>query len=95
MVLLVIASGLCRRLAQRMRGYAECQARKIFRDLIDMPANVTITAREIQVRFYRRAHLPIIASSGLLEKPLTVPWWNSMSLRMEVRLLHGCQKNVS
>ena len=42
MTLLVIASGLYRRLAQRMRGYAECQARQIFRDLIDMPADVTI-----------------------------------------------------
>ena len=84
MALLVIASGLYRRLAQRMRGYAECQARQIFRDLIDMPADVTITEREVQVRFHRRAHLPIIAASGLLDEPVTVPWWNGMSLRMQV-----------
>ena len=84
MTLLVIASGLYRRLAQRMRGYAECQARQIFRDLIDMPADVTITEREVDVRFHRRAHLPIIAASGLLDEPVTVPWWNGMSLRMRV-----------
>ena len=84
MALLVIASGLYRRLAQRMRGYAECQARQIFRDLIDMPADVTITEREVEVRFHRRAHLPIIAASGLLDEPVTVPWWNGMSLRMRV-----------
>ena len=84
MTLLVIASGLYRRLAQRMRGYAECQARQIFRDLIDMPADVTITEREVEVRFHRRAHLPIIAASGLLDEPVTVPWWNGMSLRMRV-----------
>ena len=84
MTLLVIASGLYRRLAQRMRGYAECQARQIFRDLIDMPADVTITEREVQVRFHRRAHLPIIAASGLLDEPVTVPWWNGRSLRMQV-----------
>jgi hypothetical protein len=82
--MLVIASGLYRRLAQRMRGYAECQARQIFRDLIDMPADVTITEREVEVRFHRRAHLPIIAASGLLDEPVTVPWWNGMSLRMRV-----------
>ena len=69
MTLLVIASGLYRRLAQRMRGYAQCQARQIFRDLIDMPADVTITEGEVQVRFHRRAHLPIIAASGLLDEP--------------------------
>ena len=84
MTLLVIASGLYRRLAQRMRGYAECQARQIFRDLIDMPADVTITEREVEVRFHRRAHLPTIAASGLLDEPVTVPWWNGMSLRMRV-----------
>ena len=84
MTLLVIASGLYRRLAQRMRGYAECQARQIFRDLVDMPADVTITESEVQVRFHRRAHLPIIAASGLLDQPVAVPWWNGLPLRMEV-----------
>ena len=84
MTLLVIASGLYRRLAQRMRGYAECQARQIFRDLVDMPADVTITESEVQVRFHRRAHLPIIAASGLLDEPVAVPWWNGLPLRMEV-----------
>ena len=84
MTLLVIANGLYRRLAQRMRGYAECQARQIFRDLVDMPADVTITDSEVHVRFHRRAYLPIIAASGLLDQPVAVPWWNGLPLRMEV-----------
>jgi hypothetical protein len=29
-----------RLMARRMRGYADGQARQIFRDLIDMPANI-------------------------------------------------------
>ncbi|MBI3056348.1 MAG: hypothetical protein HYY77_20220 [Betaproteobacteria bacterium] len=37
MALLVIASGLYRLLARRMRGHAEAQARHIFRDPIDTP----------------------------------------------------------
>ena len=60
------------------------KARQVFRDLIDMPADVTTTEREVEVRFHRRAHLPIIAASGLLDEPVTVPWWNGMSLRMRV-----------
>ena len=67
-----------------MRGYAECQARQIFCDLVDMPADVTITESEVQVRFRRRAHLPIIAASGLLDHLVAVPWWNGLPLRMEV-----------
>jgi len=82
MALLVIASGLYRLLAQRMRGHTEAYARQIFRDLIDMPADVTITGTEVQVSFHRRAHLPIILASGLMDKPINVPWWNGLSLRM-------------
>ena len=82
MALLVIASGLYRMLARRMRGYSDAQARQIFRDLIDMPADVTITEREVQVSFHRRAHLPIVLSSGLFEQPLAVPWWNGLKLRL-------------
>jgi transposase len=80
MSLLVIASGLYRLLAKTMRGYADAQARMIFRDLIDTPATVVTTDTQVQVRFHRRAHLPIVLASGLLNKPVTVPWWNDMQL---------------
>ena len=82
MVLLVIASGLYRLLARRMRGYHDAQARHIFRDLVDMPATVTITAREITVSFHRRAHLPILLASGLFDTPVRVPWWGNRTLRL-------------
>jgi hypothetical protein len=82
MALLVIASGLYRLLARTMRGYAEAQARQIFRDLIDMPATVEVTTSEVIVQFHRRAHLPIVIASGRLDKPVKVPWWNGMPLRL-------------
>jgi transposase len=81
MALLVLASGLYRIMARRMRGYSDAQARQIFRDLIDMPAQVNITDREVTVRFYRRAHLPIVLASGLFNKPVKVPWWDDRPLR--------------
>jgi len=82
MALLVVASGLYRLLATRMRGYADAQARQIFRDLIDLPADVLLSGREILVRFHRRAHLPILLASGLLDQPVRVPWWNGLPLRL-------------
>ena len=82
MALLVIASGLYRLLARRMRGYADAQARHLFRDLVDTPADVSVSNREVHVRFHRRAHLPIIIASGLLNSPVTVPWWDNHTLRM-------------
>jgi hypothetical protein len=82
MALLVIASGLYRLLAQRMRGYSDAQARKIFRDLIDMPADVKIANGEVVVRFHRRTHLPILRASGLFDQTVDVPWWNGYTLRL-------------
>ena len=82
MALLIIASGLYRLMARRMRGYDDAQARQIFRDLIDMPADVAITQSEITLRFHRRAHLPIVLASGLIDKPVAVPWWNGRALRL-------------
>ena len=82
MALMVIASGLYRLLARRMRGYADAQARNLFRDLIDTPADVEISKSEVHVRFHRRAHLPIIIASQLLDAPVKVPWWHNHTLRM-------------
>ncbi|HOX60229.1 MAG TPA: hypothetical protein PLC99_25410 [Verrucomicrobiota bacterium] len=82
MALLVLASGLYRLLAQRMRGYGDAQARQIFRDLIDISADVEVSEKEVSVSFHRRAHLPLILASGLMEKPVPVPWWNGLPLRL-------------
>jgi hypothetical protein len=82
MMLLVVASGLYRLLARRMRGYTDAQARHIFRDLVDTPATVEITAKEVTVRFPRRAHLPILMASGLFEERVRVPWWGNRTLRL-------------
>jgi hypothetical protein len=82
MALLVIASGLYRLLARQMRGYADAQARSVYRDLVDMPASVRIANDAVHVHFHRRAHLPIVVASGLLNAPVPIPWWGNLPLRM-------------
>jgi len=82
MALLVLASTLYRRLARSMRGYADAQARKLHTDLLDMPATIEITEAAVEVHFHRRAHLPIVIASGLLEKPVAVPWWRGRTLHL-------------
>ena len=82
MGLLVLAGTLYRRLARSMRGYADAQARKVHADLLDMPATIEITDAGVEVQFHRRAHLPIVMSSGLLDRRVAVPWWNNLPLRL-------------
>ena len=83
LALLVVASGLYRRFAHRMRGYADAQARQIFRDLIDLPATVKVTPAEVRVTLHRRAHLPILLASDLFAENLQVPWWNGARLALQ------------
>ena len=87
LALLVLASGLYRRAAQRMRGYADAQARQIFRDLIDMPATVKVTPAKVTVTFHKRAHLPIVMASSLFAAAPKVPWWNGAKLNFKAE---GC-----
>jgi hypothetical protein len=50
----------------------------IFRDLIERRHQ----RKQITVRFHRRAHLPIVLASGLIDKPVAVPWWIRRALRL-------------
>jgi hypothetical protein len=60
-------------MASRMRGYDDAQAHLIFRDLIDMPADVAISDAEVRVRFHRRAHLPSSSPPGSSTNRLPSP----------------------
>jgi hypothetical protein len=82
MTLLVIASSLYRLLARDMRGYDQAQARQIFRDLVDMPADVVVNGSEVTVEFHRRAHLPILLASDLFKRTVAVPWWGGAKLTL-------------
>jgi hypothetical protein len=65
-----------------MRGYSEAQARQIFRDLIDMPATVQVSPKQVTVTFDRRAHLPIVLASEAFRETPSVPWWNGARLAL-------------
>ncbi len=82
MALLVMGSGLYRMLARRLRGYSDAWARTIFRDIISTPATVEIGGPGVTVTFHRRAHLPLIIDSGILERPVEVPWWKGCTLTL-------------
>jgi hypothetical protein len=75
MAALVIASGLYRMLA---KAHAATPTRRPVTSAatssIVPAANVSVSAREVRVHFHRRAHLPIIIASGLLNSSVSVPW---------------------
>ena len=81
--LTIMASSLYRLLGAKVgNGYTEAKADHIFRDLVDATALVTLTDTEIQVRFQKRAHNPLLLAAGLDGGTTPVPWLGGKTLRL-------------
>jgi len=81
--LTLMASSLYRLLgAQIGNGYQKAEFRHIFRDFIDATAQVTITEREILVRFQKRAHNPLLIAADFDKMAVLIPWISRKHLRL-------------
>ena len=81
--LTLMASSLYRLLACRIgRGYEQAKSRHLFRDFVDATAAVTITESEIQVRYQKRAHNPLLLAAGFATTDATIPWLGGKRLRL-------------
>lgn len=73
--LTLMASCLYRLLACRLgNGYEKARSRHLFRDFIDASATVTIEAKDITVRFQKRAHNPLLLAADFDKTDIKVPW---------------------
>jgi hypothetical protein len=81
--LTLMASSLYRLLGQRVgNGYETAKSRQLFRNLVDATAQVAITEEEIQVRFQKRAHNPLLLTAGFDKTNLPIPWLGGKRLRL-------------
>ena len=81
--LTLMASSLYRLLALRINnGYQRAHSRHVFRDFIDATAVVTISDSEIDVRFQKRAHNPLLLAAGFDQIHQPIPWLANKRLRL-------------
>ena len=81
--LTLMASSLYRLLGERIgNGYATAKSRHIFRDFINAVATVTISEKDIQVRFQKRAHNPLLMAAGFDNNHPKVPWLGGKRLQL-------------
>lgn len=81
--LTLMASSLYRMLGGRIGGpYAVAESRHIFRDFVEASALVTVSEGEVQVRFGKRAHNPLLLAAGLDKTDVSVPWWRGRRLKL-------------
>lgn len=80
----LMAAALYRLMAGRIgREYERAQAKKIFRNLLDVSATVIVCDDEVVVKLDKRAHNPYLVASGLAEKPTPMPWFGNKKLVIE------------
>ena len=81
--LTLMASSLYRLLVRRIgQGYETAKSRHLFRDFVDATATVTLTDREVLVRFQKRAHNPLLLATGLDRTDVLVPWLGRKRLQL-------------
>lgn len=84
--LTLMASSLYRLLGTRIgNGYEKARSRHIFRDFVDATAIVTVSDKEVEVRFQKRAHNPLLVAAGYSDTDIPIPWLG----RKRLRLLFG------
>ena len=77
----LMAASLYRLMAGKIgREYERAQAKKIFRNMLDVSANVAITQHEVIVTLDKRAHNPYLVASGLADGSTPMPWFGNKRL---------------
>jgi transposase len=77
----LMASTLYRLLAERLPdNYRRAQAKTVFRHLLDVGGKVEVEERNVIVTLDKRAHNPIVAETGLVDRPTPMPWLEGRNL---------------
>jgi hypothetical protein len=81
----LMGSSLYRLLAERLpETYARAQAKTIFDNLLDTSGKVEVKEHDVVVTLDHRAHNPILATTGLLDRATPMPWF--FEKKLTVRL---------
>ncbi len=84
-VLTEIASGLYRMMARLLPGFEAAKARQVFRHFLDVPAQIQIGEDQVEVKFPKRAHNPLLIAAGFGEKTTPIPWWQNYQVAFRFR----------
>jgi transposase len=85
MLLTMMADTLYSMLAQKLRGFEQCDALKIYRNFIRGKATVVIQDGTIRVTFPRKAHNPILRNVPWHRLPASISWLDGANLQLEFK----------
>jgi hypothetical protein len=82
-IMTMIADTLYCRLAQQLRGFEDCDAPKIFRNFVKGGGSVEVRDGNINVKFSKRAHNPVLRSVAWPTLPKQMSWLNGANLSLQ------------
>ena len=81
--LTLMASSLYRLLAIKIgNGYEKAKSRQLFRDFIDATAHIRISENDIDVRFQKRSHNPLLIAADFEKTDVPIPWLHNKKLHI-------------
>jgi len=81
-LLTMIADTLYSMLAQKLRGFEQCDAQTIYRHFVRGKAAIDIGHEEVQITYPRRAHNPILRNLPWQRLPQTISWLGGVKLNL-------------
>ena len=81
----LVANALYKLLAQKLKGFENAKAKTIFRNILNLKANIIIQNDDIIVQYERRRHNPTLIQAGYKDLSVKVPWWNNRSIHYTFR----------
>lgn len=82
-IMTMIADTLYCRLAQQLRGFEDCDAPKISRNFVKGGGTVEVRDGNINVKFSKRAHNPVLRSVAWSNLPKKIPWLDGANLSFQ------------
>ncbi len=84
-VMTMIADTLYNMLAQKLRGFEDCDAPKIYRHFVRGKGKLTVTGNKITVTYPKRAHNPILRSVPWHRMSRSIKWLDGAHLNLVFR----------
>jgi len=84
-VMTMVADTLYSMLAQKLRGFEQCDAPKIYRHFVRGKANLNVKDGEVIVTYPRRAHNPILRTVPWQCLPQSLSWLDGSKLTLRFR----------
>ena len=84
-VMTMIADTLYNMLAQKLRGFQDCDASKVYRHFVKGKANITLKNGQLTVKYPRRAHNPILRAVPWNRLPKSISWLDSVNLDLHFK----------